>query len=204
MNQEYIEEQNIIQRYLQNNLTEDEAAQFEIYMMDNDEIFEQVKLDGIYTENLSAVVLDSQEDKSKFQWLAFLFGTASGASALLMVLWFFVSPSIQMADQVTNIVYLETLRSGEQAITKIVKQETGQLILVTPVAPGNNGPYQVTIKNNDESFLLTLNKVLQSNTGDITIALNQQALSTGIYTIVLVDTKGVTEQTQQFTLVSTK
>ena len=55
MDDKYIDQHNVIERYLQQKLTREEKAELEVYLLDKPELLEQLELDSIMKEHLPSV-----------------------------------------------------------------------------------------------------------------------------------------------------
>lgn len=71
MDQNYIEQNDIARKYMQGRLTPEEAADFEVYLMDKPELVEEMELDGLLDKHLEQT--SSVKEKRTgflFSWLS--------------------------------------------------------------------------------------------------------------------------------------
>lgn len=152
MDDEYITQNDTVQRYLHNKLTPEETVEFEEYILDKPELLERLELDMVLVETLPHVKTQRHEQhkislgsRSPSFWTA-IFGTPLRTSiftACACILCFSIlfnssnfdttSPSIS-----PNIVYLENYRSADSTTTLIFKSNEILKVIVIDTPPNSD------------------------------------------------------------------
>ncbi len=165
MDKKYVEENEIEIKYLRNQLTPEELEEFEVYLMENPEMLESVKLDSVIELALnerSTKGLDVVKSKNDM-FMSWLKLPALKGPAFFLVGAFIMGMflnNIEPNSQVTRIAYLSESRGFEKQSNAGVKFEfpmksfnfwsRDQLLLVIDSGLKANTEYAMQISKEDK------------------------------------------------------
>ena len=131
-----VEAQNLANRYLKGQLSADETVAFEEYIMDKPELLEQLELDSVFINTLPQLEKEPSHDsffKRVFsQWQVVI----PTACSFLFLAMLFVNNEPDLHESISQIHYVENLRSASQSRveTITIKAETDIIVLVVTPA----------------------------------------------------------------------
>lgn len=190
MNDDYINQNDIVKRYLHNKLTPEETVEFEEYMLDKPELLERLELDMVLMETLPKMFEQIQKSISnkKSWWTPILSHVTALAACtgLITVLFLEQIHNIQTLDNFSpQIVYLETYRS-KNSITPLVfsPQEKFKVMIIDVPPKYMNQPLELIVRDN-ENRLIIQQEVQPFENESITFLLNRNALEPTQYLVSL-------------------
>lgn len=194
------EVEDLLQRYRLGQMTDSEAEEFEVYLMDNPEMVETIELDSVFAHSLPHVVM-AKPPVEGFDWRRFWYiPTVSFAAAALLCVM--VLPQIwQPAGSnqhlaVSQVVYMDTLRSANQPVQVLPRTAPGQrLAIFIQPQPDAEGPFSAQLQGSEAATPLSLvDSITKMNTGEILLLLDSHNLTPGQYTLSLTELNtGVTD-----------
>lgn len=190
MNHEYIEKNNIVERYLRGTLSPEESTEFEQYFLDKPDLLEQLELDHLLYQQLPQAEVIKDKSWGYIVW-EHLFGspvkslTMIACTCLLSVL--VVVGILHEPDMVTGsgqVVYTDTYRSNQpqKRVNIELQQGVENLVLVTPVEVFNQH-YRVVVVEEDNGRELLNNNTWVNADGELTIVLPVELLKSGNYVL---------------------
>ncbi|MDN4501677.1 hypothetical protein QX776_04660 [Alteromonadaceae bacterium BrNp21-10] len=199
MNQEYINQHNVLQRYFSNSLNQDEQIAFESYVLDKPQLLEQLELHHIFDRHLSDA-FSKNHDSKKFSFSQWLFGKRhskklfwAGLGALSSgTLTFVLMMTLMLPNTTENgfssvspeIVYLETMR-GSESVTNIhfkINQKVKMLVVDTGLP--NAQIYHLEIKDKRNITISNWAHKAVNENGELVVMLARKMLSNGRYTMI--------------------
>ena len=194
MDDDYINQNDIVKRYLHNKLTPEETLEFEVYILDKPELLEQLELDMVLIETLPKVnVVEKQkrEEKSELKpsfWQVLL-GTpikasfATGFACVLFAALLF--PISEQPSSITGnieIFYLSDVRGGTFEQKFEVAQTADTLIFVLEAEFAQPEPFEVKLINQETGKQIPLlESYIPSEVGEIYVSIGAQTLPKGKY-----------------------
>ncbi|MFT2089984.1 hypothetical protein [Paraglaciecola sp. 2405UD69-4] len=186
MDDDYINQNDTVQRYLHNKLTPEETVEFEEYIMDKPHLLEQLELDSVMVETMPKVELG----KSKPSFWQGIFGTPLKASlgtglacALAAVL---LLPAIQPPSSPAignlELFYLSDVRSDDYEQKFKVAPSADTLIFVLEAEFEQVTPFNVSLtsESTDQTIFAELT-YLPSEVGEIYVPISVQDMPNGKY-----------------------
>ncbi len=194
MDREYIQEFDVVHRYVHGKLTAEEMAEFEVYLMEHPELLEEVQIDQAfhqYGQQASQVKKDENAGSLLPDWLKGAFGGvfASAAVVMVMVTGGLFDKGLTPVDSVSEsqIYYVQNLRSQEQQMLHKIaleKQADVLVLAVTPMSLSELHDMQLfDAKTNELIFKDTLKL---SDDGLLSIALRTSLLNNDRYSVKVV------------------
>jgi hypothetical protein len=187
MDDEYITQNDFVQRYLQNKLTPEETVEFEEYILDKPELLERLELDSILTEHLpTAIKVLPSPILKKMSWWKPLFSnlTAVAACSLLVAVLLFDKPNYSNISP--DVIYLEDFRGDQtEFIVNFAKGSNEKVIIIQPKTFDIDN-FKVDIRRENSSLVVKHWPSLQKNlSGDLVINLNKSDLPPDSYKMIL-------------------
>ncbi len=191
MDNEYVESNDIANKYLRGELTAEELEDFEVYLMDKAELLEELELDMLLQQHLPLVQFDNKQVSSK--WLSWPAQPLVASFATLVVCAFSFILYLQIEDGAfkasgkVNLVYISPLRSSsqEQQATLSIAKGDEQITLV--LQPSLIGTESFNIKMFDPKGLQVIEFKLVGiqGMGDLVISVPGKLLKPGLWTFEL-------------------
>lgn len=214
MDREFIEQHDIAQRYLHGRLTPEEAEEFEVYLMDNPEMVEELEFSVFFNKTLCSQPLNQPQQVS-LPWFSLnrlvptLGLTIAGCFLLFLVL-----PQVVMHDPVLDetqdnvkgrnqVVYLDVLRTQEGDKEIVIGRDTSQLVMFITPRPDVQGPFNVNIIGTNSGTQITdnLTALLDKTIGDIIITVPTDHFINDTYEIEWIDTSTSQKDSAVFKLI---
>ena len=188
MNDEYIQQNDVVRRYLHNRLTPEEAIEFETYVLDKPALLEQLELDAVLIENLPHVVSKTAiKTAVKVAWWKPLYSHFVAVAASCGLLAIILIDTQQVPDALgfsPSIVYLENYRSVNEVTRLHFTANEGFKIIAIDVPPNSGASFDVQITNNSGKKVFSQYLTINEN-NEITFLLNKNALGEGNYSVSL-------------------
>ena len=193
LDDEYISQNDIVQRYLQNKLTPEETVMFEEYMMDKPELLEQLELDSVMVGILPQVKNQTEkskltESKNSLGWLIGVIRSPNLAWSLcaaffgLMLLNLNHIGENQVSDISPEIVYLEIVR-GKRDVQEIkLEKSRNPQILALEIGAKPRKYYKVKIINLANHKVLESLSIQSNNIGLLVLSFGE-SLGGGEYSV---------------------
>lgn len=198
------------QRYLQDKLSDSEKAAFEAYIIANPHVVEQLEIDAALTSGFRALNPISVRQRLMASLKAWLTPQTLVASACTFALGIVVSYVMPLNNaengiaSVSNVVYLDTLRSFEPSDNVINIGNTNQheFVFFLQTGPRQKGPFEVSLwqKETNEAQL-NLSHAPLTNTGEVVVTVPASILQDGTYTLDVTDISSQSKTSTQFTVV---
>lgn len=207
MDRAYIDKHLIVDRYLMDQLTDEQKQDFEMTFLDDPELLDELEMVAAMRGGLEIAGgrlregADSRQSSGKWQ-VGWASGTVFGIVAFVAVGSAFFTysslqqrPSMDIAALPSADVWLEPLRNGSDRMIEI---STVPVPLRIDIGPEPRSTYEVVIEGGRESFSAEGLRPDQEDSLRILLP----ALPTGTYTIRLVATSedGVRERLATYTI----
>lgn len=207
MDDNYIAENNVAERYLQNKLPPEEAIEFEEYILDKPELLERLELDSILMENLPSALEETKsvssepdEDKPSQLWEVIwgkpiIHSALSFAFGVLIVLLINVNTKETLPySGAIDLVELSPLRSSSaqdvpDATYSLSNGADRIMLLLQPGYVESDNVSVDIVRRSDKQTVYSENVGVNSD-GDIIVSLNTSSLTPGI---LEVDIRGLGE-----------
>ncbi len=187
MNQAYIEQFDVIQRYLHGKLTAQELEAFEHYILLHPEILEELELSDLMTQGLAMAPSAQQAPKTgKGSWKTLMqgvFGVATGAFAT----WLVMGPMSvgTLTDRMVSpaIVYVEPVRGvlGQDVETTQLSRDAMQHILVLDVSGHSVDHFLVELSDQNGKPVKQWKGLATNDRGELVIQLDVSELPDSHY-----------------------
>ncbi|MFT4928282.1 MAG: hypothetical protein ACI8WB_004401 [Phenylobacterium sp.] len=207
MDESYIEQNNIVAKYLRGQLTPEETVVFEEYLMDKPALIEQLEMESTLFRTMPQAVksIDKQPAK-KFWWFAtpWWAGWASFATLLICVLSYPLIHSIldgesDLPDAVVMVnlqhIYLSPVRGAVNdadnvpVVTPLSSDRYFEITVQT--ANSSAVAFEVEIKNRKtEASLLAAQVIQLMDSGDIKLTLLSKVYPPGEYILLAAPVDG--------------
>ena len=186
---EKISEQNLGIRYLQGELTEEQQVEFENFLMENPEYINELEMLKVFSENLAEANQPNAQTtvNRKLSIFQIFGGIAFGAIASIML--YLGMDTNTTAFEVSEVYYLETMRSSGQGSAVIKLPESSKYILITvPLNPDQSGEINVELINStSEELVLALKNLNANSMGEIAFSIQGRILKVGEYELNIID-----------------
>ena len=197
------------QRYLHGKLNEEDTSSFEAYIIANPDVVEQLELDAALISGLKAYKrpLFSRVSHRLSEWLSPPTLVASACTFVLGVVVTNLLSStapVSPIQGVSNVVYLDTLRSFEpqQTTITIAKDNQHEFVFFLQTGPKQMGPFEVALwQDETNQAQLHLPFAPLSNTGEVIVTVPAKVLQSGNYTLDVTDVSSQAKTSTQFTVV---
>ena len=197
MNKQHSERQELARRYTRGELSEQEAEEFEIYLMDKPEMIEQLELDEVFHNCLEEAEEKRVERFSIWKWITqtpigasvATFACTTGLLFGILVLdkgFLKSSPNISATG---NIIYLENLRSNNPGFRRVdVVGNKPTLALFVQTSLSENKQVTITLSDNSNTFHKFEGFVVG---GELVVNIPSTWLHSGDYEITVSDNEKV-------------
>ena len=178
MNHSYIEKNDIVQRYIHGNLSAEELAEFEKYMLLNPDVMEDIELAHTFKRGLELSQVSTSGTAAKtnnglFKWLWPAGGFAAGAFATLLMVGPMNLLVTGQVDRSPEIVYVETMRSvdSQSTMTTYINDEAVRQILVIDVSASYSEQtrYGIALKDEAENIIEQWKGLKANQRGELVI-----------------------------------
>jgi hypothetical protein len=177
----YIDEHDIAQRYLHGGLTPEESEEFEVYILENPEILEELELSEAMKKFMPKPDSETQGFKYLQSKLWSILFPATVLAVAFSALAFMLIPSLQFEAPrsygQTEIVYLSSMRSGDTS-TYTVDGTTEQLVLVLNAQQDGSTLFDVEATFADRTVFS--GAIQQDASGDLIVALPLSEIKGGL------------------------
>lgn len=190
-----------LQRYRNGKLQGEELDQFEIYLLENPDVAEQVELELIIQENLPDLEIQQhnvKQDRSA-NWVWGFSGLAAGVLLVVLLQFGLVREELGVSRDPSSsgqIVYLENYRSlaSNDSVTEVkVSSANNQLVLVWAAGfTDEKAEQSFELLNLDTGERYNLGDISLSPDGDFVVVIPIEGLMTGDYE--LVKSKGLSDE----------
>lgn len=191
MDREFIEKHEIKQRYLHGKLTPEEAEGFEIFLMDNPDVLDDLELDALFVSHLRRTEGSQQKTMKAWYEIFTLSPVGSFASIVFGFLigwWIFSQPADLMQGQSGQLVYLTDMRGTNQENSQdITLSSTNKaMVLVFSPAEIEHLWYDVELKDPSGKSLHKFNDVSLSSMDELNLIvpaklLDRSAMSLDVF-----------------------
>lgn len=191
MDDDYINHNDIVKRYLGGKLTPEETVEFEEHILDKPELLEQLEMDSVFTEHLPNVATDKTIPHMTSIWQK-LFGTPMRASmgtatACVLVATVFVklaTPQLTPLQGNIELVYLSNTRGDTnvsvQELSRSAAPDT--LIFILQADAVLDEQFKVRLFNQKTEQSIALLATYSANEmGDIYVPARANNLPQGTY-----------------------
>lgn len=202
----------LYQAYLSGNINDKDRETVELYILENPEMAEQLEVDLVIKTHLPKIKEASTADASGFDWRKFwyipLFSAGFGAATMALMALLSINNKIYNlpVQPVSNVIYFETLKSGDKPLKTIqlpAVSEPGNVAFFITPEPGAKGPFSVEINHLTTSKAITYQtNIPLSNIGDVIITIDKTTLLNGDYKIIMVDQRLQQQTTILFSVTS--
>jgi|GEM_PF-4244506 len=175
----------LIQAYLQNKLTPEEAIEFEVYIMDKSELLEKLQMDNLLQQsmhNMQQTTALAPANEGFWKPLYSNVLAAASCAALFIVVGttqFNVPPTLTNT-QSPSIIYLESFRGDKNIFdVKYTQHETFK-ILAIDLPPASQGVFNLSITNNKAQSVVTSTLSPNAN-NELIFILYADALTDGAF-----------------------
>lgn len=186
-----IRKHNIVHKYLRGKLTPEEVIEFEVFVLDKPELIEELELDGAFSACFPDAI--AEPAKPAFDWRQFWHFPALSSAATIMfalLVWTVwpepaASPAQHSGLGAAQVVYFDTLRSGDQAPRRLHLQPgiTNLTLVLTPTH-FNQSPYQVELAN-QRSTAFSVSDLTINGMGELTLSIPAGQLDAGLYQVTI-------------------
>lgn len=199
MDNQYIEDNEIGIKYLRNQLTPEEVEGFEVYLMENPEVVEDLESMRVLNE----YVLEQGSSISKFLSLRDGLFLSAGAFCSLFLVLFLQYPSADIKQYGADVVYLSSSNSlyrgsseNENLVATKSSQNLGSLVLVLETTHIQSKFEQLVLSHvENETDVLRISENLASNElGELVLVVPRKLLGQGTYKINLIKDKKTINQ----------
>ena len=197
MDDEYITQNDIVKRYLHNQLTPEETVEFEEYMLDKPELLERLELDSIFAENLPKALQTSEKNSKQGRdnvwWRTFwprplMYSAFSFAFGALMM--FLIAPFSNDSLEYTGLIDLvevSPLRSSSSldladATYSLSNNAESIILLLQPGEVSAKHEVIQIIRRSDRSEIFNALAFLNA-IGDFVVTLPVSKLQPDVYDI---------------------
>lgn len=181
MDQNYIEQNDIARKYMQGRLTPEEAADFEVYLMDKPELVEEMELDGLFDKHVDKT--ETAKNNSKhffFNWLSIDLMKYAFVMAVAFILGTLVDK-----DQVSggsNIYYLSNMRGDTEIYAEKIRLNEKHSYFIFVLQPEIQEHKEQTIKlklSESEGDFEEVVNIFPNESGDLVIPITMKKLKPG-------------------------
>lgn len=191
MNQGYIEQNDVVLRYVHGTLTADELSEFEKYMLLNPEILEDIELTQAFKKGLELRASQGISSNSKkWSWV----WPASGLVAGVCATWLFMGPLSSSPQSPLNlsspdIVYIDTMRGAMDTADidaeAFISSHNEQHLLVFDVSRFDQSSYQLSLEDQKGMSLQHWANITPNEKNELVIQTEIKAKTTDQYLLVL-------------------
>jgi hypothetical protein len=189
INTDYINQHDVIRRYLKGKLSAEETLEFEEYMLDKPELLEQLELDSVMMEQLPNIPMKTSLVAST--WWAWWRPTYSHlvavAACAVMTVSLFMggnNPTTSITTASPDILYLGNYRSVQPMLSVDFSNAAQSKILVLSLPLVAEGEFDVLAENLDTLQREVLQHQLRANSeGELVVVLGTATLPAGRYNI---------------------
>lgn len=189
MNREYIESNDVVARYIRNQLAEDELNLFEVYLLDNPDILDEVRIEErVHKEfqNNRALLRpkgDSLRPGSRINYRVYAMAASVMFAALLLL------PLLNLTEpQLQEPVLLESFRGQEQFVHEL----SGEPIIQFLIDAGTDSESSFSISLIEVSsgaVIARANNLLPTSESLIHYSLEDTGRLLGRYTLIVLNSE---------------
>lgn len=198
-NKQHIERQELARKYIRGKLSEQEAEEFEIHLLDKPEMIEELELDEAFYNCLPEAEERLVEKPSIWKWVT---QTPVGASiatfactGVISSILFFATFTTEIAPQglaTGNVLFLETVRSNNQVIQRInLQPHSRYLSLFIQIEVNQEKPkFYVLSEVNNNTEAVIRGQIKGVDNDEFLILLPVEKLESATYKVTLKDKNG--------------
>lgn len=190
------EDPNVRIKYLKNQLDPEQKEAFEVYLMDNPALLEELQLESTLVTTAPSLSFSGPEVasitnktllvKRAFDWWASIVGIGVGAVVTAFTFIVLTAPATQMLSTTSNIVFLETVRSGQKDIIPVNTDENGNLGLFLQTASLSVSVYELKINPTEQADQVLVRQQVKTNeSGEILAIIQLQDIEHEYLTVSL-------------------
>ena len=193
MDRDFIDKHDIAQRYLHGRLTPEEAEEFEVYLMDNPEMVEELEIDGLLKSRLPNSRSANSVKRGHTKYMDWFLSTplrSIASTAAVCTLVFTMLPSPDSTPGVdltrpTDLISLSVTRNstGLPDASLSLSENTSTVILVIQAEQGEVDSYQVTVTNQTTKAVMTDEAFYTNSKGELFVPVKLANLESGIVSI---------------------
>ena len=181
MDRQTIREEGIIERYIRNELSEEDAVAFEMYYLDKPDLVEELELEAMLHENLADAIAAPARKKHR-PFLAVAATALVGMAVGMLVQNGFVdqqpSPLAAVEYQVVPAV------RGEGTVETVVVGDLPVAVAIRIAGPGKVQPYRAElVRAADNQLIASIQGMTRLATGDAVLTVDPASGLTGLHTI---------------------
>lgn len=181
LDKDYIEQNDVVQRYFHGKLTAEELIEFEKYMLLNPEIMEELEIAHAFKSTFEAMeakekVARSPKPHTKNSWYWPFGGFLVGAAAT----WLFVAPFTTVAPLTDSfvspeVVYIDTMRgvtTNDDGATETLvgKNSAGQVLVIDMSSSSTTASaYSLVLRDTTGTILQQWKDVAQNERGELIV-----------------------------------
>lgn len=170
-------------RYLTNIMTEEEAAEYEIYLMESPDELESIELTKVFLDTAPDIRFESSErsnNRNKSAWKKSIGRVLSsfslGATFSALAIWFYLP--MQIVSTSPNIYFLEAQRSAIAKPIVVESKGSGKVILFVQMSDMGIYQYSLSITDFLTEKKLVNNKEVESNeAGEVVVILDVKEMN---------------------------
>ncbi len=189
MNQKYIEDNDIVIKYLRKQLTDQELEAFEVYLMENPQALEMLEVEQALVDSVG----DATKPEASFanwlsrfaDWQKGLAFFASGAAASLLASAMIFSSNQTLSTYESQVVYLSPnnaseLTRGASQPQSVIGERNKNLVLVLETGFSESDVRSVVVfdKSNGKKLLM-MESLTTNGVGELTIVIPELIESDG-------------------------
>ena len=191
LTREEVEQQDLAHKYLHGRLSQEQAVAFETFLMDNNDMVEQLQIDGLLQTHVKKVPVSKPTVRQAWHQLMGKPLTYACTFLLAFVLGVFVNPKLLPEQEVglqgnIEIAYVSSLRGDTESPDSVVSldDQIDTLLLVLQPTSSQKLDYLVTVTEQNNKLVLIDNARYSSNDlGEIKLPVGKSRLHPGLIKI---------------------
>lgn len=184
MDKAYVDNNDVINRYLQNRLSPEEIDAFEVYFIDKPHIVEQLELNYGLLQSLPQLQWGTQHKSERKSGLFLWLWAASSSIACLFLIVLYLGNASKPGVEHVELFYLSAMRSAdEQALLLPLNSATDSVILVVSVPDNEGTTYTVDIVDTGTSRIVFTNRYTVNDLNEIYLPVPRVKLASSRYEV---------------------
>ncbi|NCP65720.1 MAG: hypothetical protein GW763_12760 [Paraglaciecola sp.] len=193
INTDYINQHDVIRRYLKGKLSAEETLEFEEYMLDKPELLEQLEIESVLVEHLPRATFKTVHTSSRW-WYIFTgkplwaslstFALCTLGFSLLSV--YHEQPLNVLQSQSIDVLYVSNIRGVDQTDASYSLSSLAETtLLILQPEDTESLSYQVTVRDHLNRTVVDTTNLRINNNGDLLLPVATKQLSVGKLKITL-------------------